>query len=357
MPADRPSSSERGFAFVGCFTTAERQARGEGITVFRTGASKGWEVASVLGGIPNPSSLLFDRRAGVLFAAHGDGDFASSYSFDRKAGTLRLLGKAKTGAMNGVSLALDSARSLLFIANYSSGSVSTLPVAADGTLRDATHTLVLSGTLGPHRIEQMMPRPHDTVFDPSGRYLVVCEKGLDRIFVLAADAGGRLTVLSSAAMRAGAGPRHIAFHPALPLAFVVNEIDSTVATLAWNADAATLTPIHVVAALPPDFFGDNTASEIVVGRDGRSVYASHRGADLITHLALNGQNNGLSVVDWTSSGGRTPRFMALGPGGDALFVANEQSDCIAGFSIAPTTGRLAPASRLATPSPAAIAFS
>jgi len=355
MAADSVFRGYGDYAFVGSFTSKERQARGQGITVFRVGPAKVWEPTSVLAGILNPSYLLFDQEKDVLFAAHGDGDFASSYAFDRRTGNLRPLGTARTSALNGVSLALDPSRRFLFVANYSSGSISTLPVAADGMLKDATYVLKLAGPLGPHRVEQSMSHPHHTVIDPSGHFLIVCEKGLDRVFVIAADTGGRLTVRSEAAMRPGAGPRHIAFHPTLPRAFVVNEIDSTVTTLAWDAASGALTPLHVVQTLPPTFFAQNTAGEILVGPDRRSVYISHRGADLIAHCTLS--DSGLKVVDWVSAGGRTPRFMAVSPTGDMLFVTNEQSDLIAGFTIDMANGRLNHTMEIPTPSPAVVVFS
>src|SRR5690606_31478013 len=109
-------------------------------------------------------------------------------------------------------------------------------------------------------------------------FLIVPDKGLDRIFVLKAEEGsGKVSLVSETVMRAGAGPRHIVFHPTLPRAFVVNELDSTVASLRWDADAGMLTPLHVVSALPSSFFGHSTAAEIVMDPSGRFIYVSNRG--------------------------------------------------------------------------------
>lgn len=44
--------------------------------------------------------------------------------------------------------------------------------------------------------------------------------------------------VASVALEKGLGPRHLVFHPRLPLAFVINELRSTVATLAYTDPAS-----------------------------------------------------------------------------------------------------------------------
>ena len=65
----------------------------------------------------------------------------------------------------------------------------------------------------------------------------------------------------------------------------------------------------------------------------------------------------LSVVGWTATQGRDPRFIAVTPDGGRLLVANEQGDKIVAFAIEAATGRLSPSGVVASSgSPAAIAF-
>jgi 6-phosphogluconolactonase (cycloisomerase 2 family) len=316
-----------------------------------------WQEIACLDGITNPSYLLADPARQVIFAAHGDAEFASSYAIDVESGRVSPLGQTASGGKNGVSVALHPSGRFLFVANYSSGSITTLPVEADGSLRDAAHRFELPGPTGPHRGEQDMSHPHDTIFDPSNRFLIVPDKGLDRVFVLGINNDdGRLLEISHVTLRAGSGPRHIKFHSTLPLAFVINEIDSTVAILRWDAEAGILVPLHVTAALPSIFFGENTAAEIVIDRSGRFIYASNRGKNVVTHFALSDGGEELHPVGWTSTQGRTPRFMTLSPNGEWLLVANEQSDTIVAFSINEKDGTLAPKMTLATASPSSIVF-
>ena len=47
--------------------------------------------------------------------------------------------------------------------------------------------LRLEGEPGPHRVEQPFAKPHQVEFDPSGRFIVVPDKGVDRIFTCRID--------------------------------------------------------------------------------------------------------------------------------------------------------------------------
>jgi len=81
---------------------------------------------------------------------------------------------------------------------------------------------------------------------------------------------------------------------------------------------------------------------------GKFVYGSNRGHDSIAVFAVGG-GGALTLVEYQSTRGRTPRNFALDPTGRWLITANQQSDTLAVFSINETTG--AYFKRLATISP------
>ena len=349
-----PRPAPLGLAFVGCFTTERRRARGQGIDIYRIADRlEGWAHLGRVEGLANPSFLVADPGRAVLYTVQGDGEAASAF-MAAPDGTLRALGSAATGGTNSVHQALDPSGRFLIVANYASGSVALLPVRADGGLEPACHVLPLPGDPGPHRTEQACAHPHHVVLAPGGSHVLVPDKGLDRVFVLAVD-GERLAIVSETAMRPGAGPRHIAFHPRAPLAFLVNELDSSVATCRWDAAAGTLTPLHLAPTLPPDFFGASTAAAIVVTPDGRFVYASNRGQDGIARFRVD-EAGRLDPAGWTPSGGRDPRFMTLAPDGRHLLVANEQGDSLVEFAIDADSGDLSRTGSRPSLSPCTIAF-
>jgi 6-phosphogluconolactonase len=361
MRAQHSPGEQAIFAYVGCYTTAQRYARGDGIHVYRVDPETGgWTHLQHVGGLVNPSFLTLRPDRSFLYSVHGDETYATAFSVDRSTGRLQQTNRAETGGRNGVHQAFDPAGRFLLIANYSSGSVSVLPVRPDGALTEPVQVVSLPGQPGPHRVEQTGSHPHQIVFDPSGRYVVVPDKGLDRIFVFRFDAEtGRLapTVQGSVVARSGSGPRHAAFHPTLPVLWVLNEISSTITTYYWEAERGHLKPVQILPAVPPDYTGENTSAEIAVSAGGRFVYGSNRGHDSIGIFAADRGNGLLTSTGWVPSQGRTPRFIAFDPQHRFLYAANEQSDSVITFQANPATGRLEPTGEpVHNASPVAIAF-
>ncbi|HEX9748150.1 MAG TPA: beta-propeller fold lactonase family protein, partial [Methylomirabilota bacterium] len=59
-------------AYVGGYTSKDRNGRGDGINVYRIDETSGaWTHVQRLGDLVNPSWLLLDRRRPVLYSAHG----------------------------------------------------------------------------------------------------------------------------------------------------------------------------------------------------------------------------------------------------------------------------------------------
>ena len=191
----------------------------------------------------------------MLYVAHGDGNAAAAYAVDPASGLLRPLGHRATGGGNGVRLGLDGSGRFLVCANYGTGTVAVLPIESDGAL-GAGHATWSRSRARPARTGRSRPARTRTTspFDPRGRFFLVPDKGLDRVFVFRVDAaGGKLEpgTPPSVVTRRGAGPRHAAFHPTGPYAYVLNELDSTLTTYRFDAETGALTPRQVVTTVPP----------------------------------------------------------------------------------------------------------
>ena len=157
--------------------------------------------------------------------------------------------------------------------------------------------------------------------------------------------------------RRGAGPRHAAFHPTAPYAYVLNELDSTLTTYRFDPEGGGLVPLQVITTLPPAFTGDNTTSEIAVAPSGRFVYASNRGHDNIVIFRVDEAAGVLEPVGWEPTQGRTPRFFTLDPAGAFLYAANQDSDTIVAFRVDPQAGTLTPTGQVVSVgSPSSIVF-
>ncbi|MBW8812863.1 MAG: lactonase family protein [Caulobacterales bacterium] len=350
-------------AYVGCRTSRERNARGDGINVYRVPLGGGaWTHMQLVGDLFNPSYLAFGPGRRTLYAVHGDASEVSAFRVDPADGRLTFLNRASTHGMNPVHLALDRTGRFVVIPNhvttaeYASG-LTVLALGPDGALGDLTDLLPLKGKVGPHRVEQPFPKPHQARLDPTGRFFVVPDKGRDVVESYRLDAAGKLSLAGSARAQEGAGPRHVAFTPDARFAYVLNELNSTIEAFRFDTASGALSPFQVLPALPDSFTGDSRASEIEVSADGRFVYASNRGADDIGVFAIETATGRLAPRGWQGSGGKTPRFFALSPDGHTLFAANEDGDSLMALAIDPRAGGLGQSREVArTGSPTCIVF-
>jgi 6-phosphogluconolactonase len=351
-------TAEPRYAYVGGFTTEKRKARGKGVAVFSIDGRGKWTFVQACDAVPNPHYVAIDRSGRFLYSAHGDSSQVCSYAIDRESGCLTFINSQETGGDNSSTVTTDPTNRYVVIAN--GPGVAVFPRNEDGSLEPRCDLVIPEGEPGPLRREQNGPHPHQATFDLTGRFLVVPDKGLDRIYVFRLDtASGKLRPCDPPFVKAryAAIPRHIAFHPARPYAYVVNEADSTVNAYHWNTDRGTLEPFQRIGTTPTSFVGDNTGAEIAVAPSGKFVYASNRGHDSIAIFRVNEADGTLDHVGWESVQGKKPRFFCLNPDGSRLFAANEDSHTIVEFAVDRDNGTLTPTGQIIeTGSPACIVF-
>jgi len=267
-----------------------------------------------------------------------------AYSIAATTGALTFLNAVSSGGQGPPFVSVDATGTWVFVANYGDGSVSVLPVQADGSLGAATTTLSVG------------MNAHMIVADPSNRFVFVPCLGADYIAQFSFDSTtGALAPNATAphvAAVTGAGPRHLAFHPNGRFAFVINETNSTLVTYSFDATLGTLAPVSTVSTLPPGDSGTNTAAEVHVHPSGKWLLASNRGANDLVVFAIDSTTGALSSPQFTSSGGMTPRDFSLAPGGQLVYAANETTGNVVPFTFNATSGALA-ATASPTPVPSA----
>jgi 6-phosphogluconolactonase (cycloisomerase 2 family) len=347
------------FAYVGSYTTPERHGQGNGINVYRVDRRTGaFAHVQHLGGLENPSFLAINRAGTRLYSVHGDRSEINSFTIDRGTGHLAPLNRQPTGGYNPVHLAFDATGRFIAVCNYGTDSLAVFPVAEDGSLQPYRTLTTVTGTLGPHRIQQRTMCVHHIPLDRQGRFFYVPCKGSDAVVAYRLDLRRRILVEASrVAARPGAAPRHIDFHPRRPLAYVINELDSTLTTFRQDRASGALAPLQTIPSTPSDFTGYSTGAEIWVDRAGGNVYVSNRGHDSIGVFAIDRAKGTLSPRQWVPTHGRTPRFFAFDPAQRFLYVANQDSRSIVGYRVR-GDGLLAPTRiRTRVGSPACIVFS
>ncbi len=243
----------------------------------------------------------------------------------------------------------------VLVANYVGGNVAVFPVEKDGKLGASIDLEQHSGS-GANKERQEAAHAHSIMLDENNRFVFANDLGIDKVMIYEFDKqSGKLKPNSAQPFyqtKAGAGPRHFKFHPNEKFAFVINELDMTISSLAYNAKQGMLKEIQIVPTLPADFSGANTCADIHVAPNGKFLYGSNRGHDSIVSYRIDEKTGKLEYVEHTSTGGKTPRNFAIDPDGQFLLAANQNSDSIVVFRIDEKSGKLEPTGKTAqVPSP------
>jgi 6-phosphogluconolactonase len=298
--------------------------------------------------IAHPSFFAIAPNHRFLYAiteGHGKDDSSvSAFSIDAAAGKLTLLNSQPAGGAGPCYVEVDSSGKNALIANYGSGSVAAYPLTPTGSLNPISAFIQDQGSsVDPARQEG--PHAHCIVTDPTDRFAMVCDLGLDKVLVFKFEPGaGTLQANDTpfVATKPGEGPRHIAFHPSGKWAYVITEMGCTINAYSYNAKRGTFHEIQSESTLPKDFAGKNTDAEVAVHPSGNFVFCSNRGDNSIAVFRCNPGTGRLTFVERASTGGKTPRQFEIDPTGAWLLAGNQDSDTVVVFRIDKATGHLQP---------------
>jgi len=281
-----------------------------------------------------------------------------TYQINAATGALKGVGERVVDGSEACHISVDPSGTCVLTANYGEHYVEVFPVLADATVGPRSCIIHHSGS-GPNRERQESAHPHSINVDPSGRFAVVADLGLDRLYVYRLDAAKGLLTSNApayATVAPGSGPRHFAFHPDGRHAFVINELAGSVTALAWDGDRGVLSPYQTIKILRDDYVGLNTSAEVVVGKSGRFVYGSNRGDDSILVLSFDQAPGRLALVQRMADGVKVPRNFAIDPSGKWLVCANLAANTATVYRIDADTGRLTLTGSIAVPEPLCVRF-
>jgi 6-phosphogluconolactonase len=321
----------------------------KGIYAYRFDSATGKSTALGLAAeSAEPSFLAIAPSGKFLYAINEMSQFngqptgaVSAFAIQPKTGKLMLLNQVSSRGDGPAHIALDRSAKYALVSNYDQGSVAVFPLLKDGRLGEATAFVQHKGSsVNPKRQEG--PHAHAAVFSPDNRFTIVADLGLDQLLVYRFDAALGTLGSDPQIVRAvpGAGPRHLAFDGAGRHLYVINEMESTVVTYAYDAENGRLSELQIVSALPKGFARTSEAAEIEMHASGTFLFASNRGDDSIAVFAVNAKDGTLTPVEIDSTGGKTPRNFALDPTGAWLLAANQDSDDIVVFRVDPGSGHL-----------------
>jgi 6-phosphogluconolactonase len=346
--------------YIGTYTSGPS----EGIYVYRMNTDTGElkKVSSIKSA--NPSFLALDRSRRFLYAVNELSEFegrtggaVSAFAID-STGNLGFLNQQASMGADPCHLTVDRKRSSLLVANYTGGNVAVLPILKNGTLGPATDVKQHEGA-GPKE-QQKGPHAHCIILDVHERHALAADLGTDKVMIYRFDPTTRKLYPGKqpwAALQAGAGPRHVTLHPNGRYAYVINELDSTMTTLKYNATTGTLTTLDTVSTLPAGFTEASYCADVHVSPSGRFLYGSNRGHNSIVVFSIDARTGKPTLVEHVATEGKWPRNFVIDPAGRFLLVANQHTDNVVVFRIDARTGRLKPSGHVASvPVPVCLKF-
>lgn len=358
----RGAARQKYLFYVGTYT----DHGSEGIYAYHfdsaTGASTSLGLAAESA---NPSFLAIASSGKFLYAVNEISKFngqptgaVSAFAIQPATAKLTLLNQVSSRGAGPAHIALDRSGKFALVSNYDAGSVAVFPLLEDGRIGEATAFVQHKGS-SVNKERQEGPHAHAAAFSPDNRFVIVADLGLDQLLVYRFNAAAGTLAGDPQIVRAvpGAGPRHLVFDATGRHLYVVNEMQSTVVTYAYDAATGTLSELQIVSALPKGFARSSEAAEIEMHSSGKFLFASNRGDDSIAVFAVNAKDGTLTPLEFVSTGGKTPRNFVLDPTGAWLLAANQDFDDIVVFRVDPSTGHLTRSGpELHVPSPVCVRF-
>jgi len=334
---------------------------GRGIHLFQVDRATGeLTPAGVFESGTSPSCLAVNRAGTRLYstnetdrAGENKEGTVSAFTINRVDGQLTLLNTVRAGGAGPTYASIHPSGKFLLVANYFGGSVAVFPILPDGRLADASDVKLDSGTIGPRKATHAPPgtfafsghdrtHAHMVEADPTGRFVLHVDLGLDQIFVWKFDREHGVLAPNDPhriSLPPGDGPRHFDFHPNGRWCYSIQEEASTIVLFDYDASKGSLSPRQTISTLPPGFAGSNFCSEIKVSGDGRFVYAGNRVHDSVGIFSV-GSDGELTFVgeEWTR--GNYPRSFNFDPGGGFFYICNQRADNVTVFRVDRISGRL-----------------
>jgi 6-phosphogluconolactonase len=325
------------YLLVGTYTGG----KSEGIYVYRFNMATG--EARLVNSVKtfNPSYLAVSSDGKFVYAVNEKDDTSktrsdgkvSAFAFDKKTGSLQFLNQQSSGGRHPCYLAIDKTGRWLTTGNYSSGSIGLLGIRRNGLLDTLKQRVDHTG-YSVNADRQTGPHVHCTYFSKDNRYLFATDLGTDKIMIYRFnEKTGKLSEnnIPYAITEAGAGPRHLEFHPKGTYAYLVEELNGTVSAFYYLPKQGQLNMFQTISALPPEYSGAVGSADIHVSPDGKFLYATNRGeSNSIATFSIE-KDGTLRILAHDSTMGKTPRNFNMDPSGKFLLVANQNSDNIVIF--------------------------
>ncbi|SPB18189.1 3-carboxymuconate cyclase [Caballeronia novacaledonica] len=397
MAADNGRPSKKLIAYVGCYATAGSGSGGIHVLAVSPDGRHLNETSRVLE--PQQAGyLVYSPSLKTLFSVDerktdgrgpvGPAASVHSFSVNARDGSLNWKNSYLAPGPMPTYLSFSESRRLLVTANhgdfthverviqwpngewgteyvYDDSTVIMFQVADDGRLDGIRDVKVLPGhgrdpnsspQAGGHA--QSSAHAHCATLDPSGQFIVVCDKGTDQIYVYRLSS--ELVEVSSFRFEDEIGPRHVAFDASTGRAFVTCEFSSELASFDFDAATGRLILLDRVSTVADAHSGLNEPADVRVHPDGKFVYVNNRGEDSVAWFEVTPTGRltrrGHVSISKSIHPGLAARSFAFDPSGSFMLVADRPANLVRSYSVDRETGNLQALSDASVRDPAFIEF-
>jgi 6-phosphogluconolactonase len=337
--------------YIGTYTEKEAHVNGKatGIYVYRLDRATGTlSPVSVSPETVNPSYIQVHPGGQWLYAVNETGSTqgdpsgtVSAFRLTQGGTLLEFINTVPSAGNYPCYIQIDRTGHFAMVANYGSGTVSLLPLHADGSLGSAVATDRHAGR-GPAD-RQEAAHAHMIDVSPDNHFAYSCDLGTDKIYCYLLDTeNGKLVAAGDPySTQPGSGPRHLVFHPVKNFAYVVNELNGTIECMTADTLTGKLSRYQTISTLAGGDGRDAGCADIHIAPSGKFLYASNRGKyNNIAMYSIAEDTGILTLIGHHNVKGKTPRNFVIDPTGTYLLVANQDSDNVVTFRIDPETGKL-----------------
>jgi 6-phosphogluconolactonase len=287
----------------------------------------------------SPTYLAFNPSNRFLYAGNGGQGRITSFRIEA-GGALTSLGDVSTAGVVGsmtymasvTHVSVHPAGNWVFAAHFNSGHVTVSSIVGTGVVA------------APVDVQRPANEAHQIISDGAGRHVFVpCRAGNVIAQYQFDSATGRLvaSVPATVPAEAGAGPRHMTFHPNQQYAYVINELNGTTTSYRYDSTTGLLSMPQSVSNVPAGV-NETSSAHIVIHPEGTFVYGSNRTHNSVVMFRVDGATGRLTSIGHETGGGmvRTPRDFGIDPTGRYLLVANQGTSTVIVFRINASDGTL-----------------
>jgi 6-phosphogluconolactonase (cycloisomerase 2 family) len=244
-------------------------------------------------------------------------------------GSLTNIGGSPFAAQRGANaIVIDPSHSFAYVAS----GFGTAPGAITSYSFDLNGSMIKVGT------QTVGVSPVAVAMDGAGKFLFVANRDSNSISVFSVGANAALTAVPNSPFPV-TSPVSLVASPANNILFVADQSDGWVWALQIGANGT----LSSNPMLPPVFSG-NMPSGLAINAAGTFLYVPNQGSENVTGFTIaTGAPDvpgTLSIISGSNAAGLGPAGAAVDPSGQFLYVVDKDSNQVSGYRIRPGTGTL-----------------